>query len=156
MELYKVGEVLGKGGFGVVYAGTRFVEGKEVAIKHVARGKVVEWASLGGRRVPLELKLLHAVQAVKGVLRLFDFFERNDSFIYVMERPSDCKDLFDYITEGQSRKFFFQITSSIVACHKRGVVHRDIKDENILIDWNTLEIKLIDFGSGTFLSCSNC
>ena len=49
-----------------------------------------------------------------------------------------------------------QTIKAILCCHERGVVHRDIKDENILIDWNTLEIKLIDFGSGTFLSCSNC
>ena len=78
----------------------------------MARGKVVERASLGGRRVPPELKLLHAVLSVKGVIRLFDFFERKDSFIYVMERPSDCKDLFDYITEGQARKFFYQVTTT--------------------------------------------
>ena len=96
---YRVGDVLGKGGFGVVYAGLRNHDGASVAIKHVAKNKVTHWAMMRGRRVPMELKLLHEVQGVDGVIKLLDFYERSDSFIYVMERPSDCKDMFDFITE---------------------------------------------------------
>jgi serine/threonine protein kinase len=156
-DAYRVGEVLGKGGFGTVYAGIRTKDKREVAIKHVARNKVVEWASLHQRRVPLELKLLHNVQSVNGVIRLLDFFERHDSFIYVMEKPTNSKDLFDYITEkgvleeSLAKNFFRQVTSTIIACHSKGVVHRDIKDENILVDMKTGKLSVIDFGSGAFL-----
>lgn len=156
-EAYRVGDVLGKGGFGTVYAGIRNKDRREVAIKHVARNKVVEWASLSGKRVPLELKLLHSVQSVSGVIRLLDFFERSDSFIYVMEKPTNSKDLFDFITEKGAleeelaKNFFRQVVSTIMACHSKGVVHRDIKDENILVDMKTGKLSVIDFGSGAFL-----
>jgi len=154
---YRVGEVLGKGGFGTVYAGKRSRDGRPVAIKHVARNKVSSWATYGGRRVPMELKLLHSVQAVEGVIKLIDFYERSDSFIFVMEKPENTKDLFDVITDKKfleediARNFFRQIVETVMACHAKGVIHRDIKDENILVNLETGKLKLIDFGSGAEL-----
>ena len=56
---YGVGKVLGVGGFGTVYTGTRS-DGFKVSIKEVPINKITEWDTLHGRRVPLELKLLHS------------------------------------------------------------------------------------------------
>lgn len=66
-------------------------------------------------------------------------------------------DLFDYISEKKvlserkAKAFFRQILDIVYGIHKAGVVHRDIKDENILVNTKTGELNLIDFGSGAFL-----
>ena len=39
----------------------------------------------------------------------------------------------------------------VTACHDRGIVHKDVKDENLVVDLDTNKILLIDFGSGGFL-----
>ena len=73
-----------------------------------------------------------------------------------MER-FNSKDLFDFISEqgplpeAVAKDLFSQLVDTVRLCHQKGVVHRDIKDENILIDINTFKTKLIDFGSGAYL-----
>ena len=51
--------------------------------------------------------------------------------------------------------FLFQIVAAVQHIHSRKVVHRDIKDENIILNLDTGESKLIDFGCGTYLHGQN-
>merc|ERR1712226_100663 len=150
---YMVKEQLGKGGFGVVYAAVRRSDGIEVAVKEVSKDERVV---VGPNSIPLEVALMQQVQDVPGVIKFIDYFDMQHCFYIVMER-FNSKDLFDFISEagplpeGLAKDIFRQLLVTLVTCHHKGIVHRDIKGENILIDVNTLKIKLIDFGSGTFL-----
>merc|ERR1711942_246697 len=150
--LYTVKEEIGRGGFGVVFSAERKSDGLEVAIKEVSK----DIDMLTEDNIPLEVALMQQVNDVPGVIKLLDYFDTADSFYVVMER-FNSKDLFDFITEqgplpeNLAKDLFMQLVDTVNECHEKGVVHRDIKDENILIDINTFKIKLIDFGSGASL-----
>ena len=137
-----------------MWAGVRRSDGVKVAIKHVSRTRVLAWDTCHGTAVPRELTLLLRVQNVPGVVKIFEFYERKDSFIFIMERPDNVMDLFDFInkekelSETLARDFFLQVIDIVIGCSQNNVVHQDIKDENLLVNLDTLKLSLIDFGSG--------
>ncbi|XP_072536913.1 serine/threonine-protein kinase pim-2 [Salminus brasiliensis] len=167
---YKCGALLGSGGFGSVFAGQRISDGLQVAIKQVCHDRVQQWARLPDEPglVPMEIALLlqlgggsAAGPSHRGIIRMLDWFEvPGQGYLIVFERPQPCQDLFDFITERGAveeplaQRFLKQVIKAIQFCHSRGVVHRDIKDENILVDTRTGDIKIIDFGSGALLKDS--
>lgn len=161
------GTLLGKGGNGSVYAGYRNSDKFPVAIKVVGKKRLVRGTvNQKNVKVPIEVALMTKARHIKGVIKLIDYSELpGDCFVMVMERKVNtigdpCKDLFDFITdrhrekglnEDLARKIFEQIAETVSDLQKLDILHGDIKDENILINTQTHEIKLIDFGAGTKL-----
>lgn len=101
--------------------------------------------------------MLQKVIGVKGCIQLYEILADESSVYYVMERPEMCVDLFDLVasrgglSEEQTRMYFRHIVEATEACHLAGVLHRDLKEENVLVNLNNGTIKLIDFGSGALL-----
>lgn len=102
------------------------------------------------------MALLLKVGHVASVVSLLDYYDRSDSFVLVLERPDHSIDLFDYITErgplaeATARDFLRQVVEMALNVHDCGVVHRDLKDENLLVELDTSRLRLIDFGSAAF------
>ena len=151
---YKLTGFLGKGGFGVIHAGIRNSDKIQVAVKEVTKENFLEYTV--NDKVPLEIAPLQQVSDIPGVIHLIDYFDISHTYYIVMEK-FNCQDLFDFINENGpleekvAKQIFHQVVDTVTQCHNRGILHRDIKDENILIDLQNLKIKIIDFGSGTYL-----
>lgn len=111
-----------------------------------------------GARIPMEIAMLRKVRSsCSAIIRLLNWFELPHSFVLVLERPEPSQDLSDFIRkrrflpEDVARDIFLQVLVAVRHCHSCGVLHRDIKPKNIIINLATREIKLIDFGCSTFL-----
>lgn len=88
---------------------------------------------VGIHRIPLEVGVLRQLAGLSGVIRLVDYLDCGEYCLLIMERPEHCTDLFDYITERQwldetsAKAIFLQVVDTVLACCRRGVLHRDIK-----------------------------
>ncbi|KAL4002194.1 Protein kinase domain family protein [Acanthocheilonema viteae] len=156
---YKILEELGRGGFGIVYKAERNDDNASVAVKFVEHRRVREWTMKCKQLIPTEICLLDICRGVPGVVQLIDWFANSKGFLIVMERPQQCLDLFDlisiygYLNEDIARSIFIQILNTTHLLYSTyGIFHRDIKDENIIINMRTGEAILVDFGAAAFIS----
>ncbi|XP_020858784.1 NUAK family SNF1-like kinase 2 [Phascolarctos cinereus] len=143
---YEFLETLGKGTYGKVQK-ARERSGRLVAIKSIRKDKIkAEQDLLHIRR---EIEIMSSLNHPH-IITIHEVFENSNKIVIVMEYASRG-DLYDYISERQrlseqeARHFFRQIVSAVYYCHKNGIVHRDLKLENILLDAND-NIKIADFG----------
>ena len=88
----------------------------------------------------------------KNIVELYSAFLEGKQLIMIMELAK-CGELMEYVQkkgilpEKDARKILLQIINAIQYCHSNGVVHRDLKLENILFkDVEDLYVKVIDFG----------
>ena len=107
---------------------------------------------------PLEMVLLDNVSTgFPGVLQLLEWLQLPNIIVMVLEHPERCQDLQHFIwargflSQEVAQELFCQVLEAVCHCTSCGVLHRDIKPQNILGDLAIIHTKLIDFGGGTFL-----
>ena len=156
LKEYEVFANICHGGSGTVYAARRRSDGVPVALKVIEKSKLGRFVEENSKQIPTEVFLQKFLQH-KNIIQLLDYFECGQSLVLVLERPETYIDLFDFISkqeflsENVARKIFRQVLDATAYCELKGVFHRDIKDENIIMDLKTGEAKLADFGSGVQL-----
>ena len=152
-DKYDIHEELQVGASSVVHRGLRVCDGLPVAVKTVYKEDIQLWKYIKGRRFPMEIYILKQVSYLKDSVTLLDYYENLNEWLIVMKKPEKCTDLLDFIDkceyslepETHAKKFLYQITSGLVELESVGVVHQDIKLENIVIDTDKKSALIVDF-----------
>ncbi|XP_058458351.1 uncharacterized protein LOC131434981 isoform X3 [Malaya genurostris] len=148
---YELDKTIGKGNFAVVKLASNVITNSKVAIKIIDKTCLDEENLAKTFREISILKVLHHPH----ITRLYEVMESRNK-IYLVTEHAARGEIFDHLVahgrmkEEEASRVFSQIISAVDYCHCKGIVHRDLKAENVLLD-NEMNVKLADFGfSNTF------
>ncbi|HRA30464.1 MAG TPA: protein kinase [Thermomicrobiales bacterium] len=144
---YELKEPIGEGNFSVTYRATDTVLGRDVAIK-ILRDQYAshgEFASRFENEARAAARISHP-----NVIQVFDY-GRDDGTTYIVMQYVLGPSLKDYIREegpltvDEAVGFGRQMLDGLAAIHASGIVHRDVKPQNVLLT-DTHQVKVTDFG----------
>ncbi|KAJ0982432.1 hypothetical protein J5N97_010687 [Dioscorea zingiberensis] len=144
---YVFGDILGRGSFAKVYKARAVADGATVAIKILDTEKL--------RSAGLNDQFMTEVNAMRrlshpNIIRLHEVMATRSKIYLIMDLApgGEIGELIEKrgkLPESTARRFFQQLISALHYCHSRGVSHRDIKPQNLLLDGDG-NLKLADFG----------
>ena len=160
---YQILEEMGAGAYGQVKLARYGRKRQKVVLKYVIKSRILVDTWTRDRKlgtVPLEIHVLSKLQSHphRNLVEMKDFFEDEKNYYIVMGAHLPGMDLFDYIElntnmdERECISISLQVARALRHLHELDIVHRDIKDENVVIDRSGW-VKLIDFGSANY--CRN-
>lgn len=151
---YDITRKLGSGSFAKVYEARHQLQGTKVALKtiNVTGLKDAYMKRNFKREAALLSRLNHP-----SIVALFEVMETRNHFMMALEFGGE--NLLDFVQsqkrgrvdENTARGIARQLAAAVRHMHERGIVHRDLKLENITINRATLAIKVCDFGLGNVL-----
>mmetsp|Transcript_20901 Transcript_20901/g.30092 ORF Transcript_20901/g.30092 Transcript_20901/m.30092 type:complete len:833 (+) Transcript_20901:317-2815(+) len=165
---FKIGDVLGRGGFGEVRIGEHHLTGERVALKFLRKAEIISMGAaerttteiqcLSALRHAHIIRLMQHLESPHHVVLVFEIMEGGDLAKYLLTRQEEAVksggllSTFPYaLPEDEARHVFSQIISAIGYAHNQHICHRDLKLENILLKHADLScVKIADFGLSAF------
>ena len=153
INFYLYGRKIGQGAFGKVNLGLNVLTGRVVAIKSF-KTTPIEKFQHKMKKIQYETELMKRFNH-KNITKILEVFNDEEYMLIIMEYINGGN-LFSFVkkrrklSEKMAKFLFRQIILGIQHIHSKNVVHRDIKLENILIDFDN-NVKICDFGIGKVL-----
>lgn len=149
-DFYEIGDIIGVGKYGVVRMATHKQSNIKVAIKILKKAKL---SMSDIDLIKREIEILKLCQH-PNIIRLLDTFE-NPEYIYIVMDWLRGGDLYSYlekrefkISESRACRISHSLATAIYYLHSYGIVHRDIKLDNVLMvdETEDSDVKIVDFG----------
>lgn len=150
MSFYDIVKRIGEGSFGKVYLGLQRLTNRLVAIKRLDKANCKD--EITRKKVLSEVNIQKMMFGHPNIIKLLEVFENKQYVYFVMEYAANG-DLLRHvkrtrkIEEEEAKSVFFQVASGLRYIHHNGIIHRDIKLDNVLIDEHN-HYKICDFGVG--------
>eukprot|EP01061_Rhynchopus_euleeides_P007950 TRINITY_DN17014_c0_g2_i1.p1 TRINITY_DN17014_c0_g2~~TRINITY_DN17014_c0_g2_i1.p1 ORF type:complete len:790 (+),score=235.11 TRINITY_DN17014_c0_g2_i1:256-2370(+) len=148
---YLLRSTVGRGSYGSVVSATNVENGRKYALKIFDKAKLSK-KQLNNHAWG-EAAMLSVVKGHPSIVGLEEVCESQRYIHLVLEYVEQGVDLETVIRKHperlgvfQARKSFERLIDALMYCHARGIAHRDVKPQNILMDFNNGETKLLDFG----------
>lgn len=143
---YEVIRQVGKGKYGEVYEGTN-VRSKQKCVIKIMR-------PVKEHRLRREIKILRHVRGGPNIVELKEVLRDSDTktpcFVFELVDAIGFRELQASVTDSDVRNYTYQLLQALDYCHSKGIMHRDVKPGNVLIDHKRKQLKLIDWGLADF------
>ena len=106
------------------------------------------------KKIKREIKILQNLMGGPNVVQLIDVVRdpqsKTPSIITEYIDNTDFKVLYPTFTDYDVRYYIFELLKALDFCHSRGIMHRDVKPHNVMIDHEKRKLRLIDWGLAEF------
>ena len=145
-EAYEVLGQLGKGKYGEVFEGFNVDTNQRCVCKIMRPVKE--------QRLKREIKILRLVSGGPNIITLHEVVRDPDTktpcFIFDYVNAMPLKELQQVVTSFDVRNYMYQLLQALDSTHSKGIMHRDVKPANVLVEHSTRTLKLIDWGLADF------
>ena len=101
-----------------------------------------------------EVKILENLRGGVNVIELKSVIEdpatQTQALVFEFVNGSDLRELYHSLSDHDTRHYIYQVLKALDYCHSMGIMHRDIKARNVMVDDKNKTVRLIDFGLAEF------